>query len=129
MSAAAIYEVVKRYADAWQRADIPALQACYHPDFTLHYPGEHSLAGSHAGKTASLKILAEVGRRTNRALVKIVSVMAGEDRGAIIARERWHRESEEAFVERVLVYAVQDGQLHDCWLFDADQKTVARFLG
>lgn len=129
MSTATIFQAVKRYADAWQRGDVPALMDCYHPDFTLHYPGDHALAGTHVGKDASVKVLAEVSRRTQRRLLEIISVMAGEERGAIIARERWGGDAEAAIVERVLVYAVQDGKLRNCWLFDADQKTVARFLG
>lgn len=129
VSTATIFEVVSHYADTWRSGDVPAIMDCYHADFTLHYPGDHALAGTHPGKQASLRVLAEVSRRTNRSLVEIVSVMAGDERGAIVARERWRSETEEAIVERVLVYAVQDGKLRDCWLFDADQKTVARFLG
>lgn len=128
MDSTGISEAVTAYADAWRRGDLGAMQACYHSGFTLHYPGDHALAGTHSGKVASLKVLVEVARRTNRALVEIVSVMAGPGRGAIVARERWHNSVEEAIVERVLVYAAVDGLLHDCWLFDADQKTVARFL-
>jgi hypothetical protein len=36
---------VSRYARAWLADDRPALAACYHDDFTLHYFGRHPLAG------------------------------------------------------------------------------------
>lgn len=128
MDSEEIFRVVKGYAEAWRRGDLKAIAAAYHDDFTLHYPGAHKLAGTHSGKAASLKVLGEVSRRTGRVLTGIVSVMAGEGHGAIVARERWTRGAMTADVERVLLYTVRDGQLAECKLYDADQETVARFL-
>ena len=34
-----------------------------------------------------------------------------------------------AELERVLIYAVRDGQLSECWVYDADPALVARFVG
>ncbi len=127
-STADILSTVTRYADAWAAGNLAAIRDSYHDDFTLHYPGYHALAGTHSGKAAALAVLADVGRRTNRQLLEIVSVMAGDTRGAIVARERWQAGDTVAEVERVLVYAVRDGLLAECWLYDADQTVVAQFL-
>jgi hypothetical protein len=70
-------QAVTRYATAWLAGDRPALAACYHEDFTLHYFGSNPLAGDHSGKMAALTILAEVTRRTNRKLLGIIDIMAG----------------------------------------------------
>jgi ketosteroid isomerase-like protein len=121
-------QAVSRYAAAWLAGDRPALAACYHEDFTLHYFGSNPLAGHHKGKAASLAVLAEVTRRTNRALLGIIDVMAGPGRGALLVRERFNRDGNTAEVERLLVYAERDGLLGECWVYDQDQALVDAFL-
>lgn len=106
-----------------------AIIACYHDDFTLHYFGKNALSGDHVGKRAALGTLADFGKRTNRKFVCIVSTMAGETRGAIIARERLGTGSDAVEVERLLVYAVRDGLLSECWIYDQDQVLIDRLVG
>ena len=121
-------QAVTRYARAWLAGDRAALAACYHDDFTLHYFGRNPLAGDHRGKMASLAILAEVTRRTNRKLLGIVDIMAGPERGALLVRERFERDGNVAEFERLLVYAVRDGLLWECWVWDQDQAAVDAYL-
>jgi uncharacterized protein len=119
---------VTRYANAWLAGDRAALTACYHEDFTLHYFGRNPLAGDHRGKAASLAILAEVTRRTNRKLLGIIDIMAGPERGALLVRERFERDGKAAEFERLLVYAVRDGLLRECWVWDQDQAAIDAYL-
>ena len=121
-------QAIIRYARAWLAGDRPALAACYHDDFTLHYFGRNPLAGDHRGKAAALAILAEVTRRTNRKLLGIVDIMAGPARGALLVRERFERDGKAAEFERLLVYAVRDGLLWECWVWDQDQAAVDVYL-
>ena len=121
-------QAVSRYATAWLAGDRASLAACYHDDFTLHYFGRNPLAGDHTGKAAALGTLAEVTRRTNRRLLAIIDVMAGPERGALLVRERFERDGRAAEVERLLVYAVRDGLLGECWVYDQDQTRVDTFL-
>ena len=121
-------QAISRYATAWLAGDRASLAACYHDDFTLHYFGHNPLAGDHAGKAAALGTLAEVTRRTNRRLLAIIDVMAGPERGALLVRERFERDGRAAEVERLLVYAVRDGLLGECWVYDQDQALVDAFL-
>jgi ketosteroid isomerase-like protein len=123
-----VRETVLRYAVAWETGDRAGVVASYHDDFTLHYFGGNPLAGVHRGKRASLAILAEVTRRTNRQLLGIVDVMAGPERGALLVRERFSRDGRTAEVERLLVYSVRGGLLWHCWLYDQDQALVDSFL-
>ncbi len=129
MSAGENLKIVEAYADAWRRGDFAALIALYHDDFTLHYGGSNRLSGTHSGKDAALTALAEVSRATGRSLIEIVDVMAGAARAVIVARERFEVRGEVADVERVLVYRVAEGKLHACWVFDAEQAVVDRFIG
>jgi len=121
-------QAISRYASAWLAGDRPALAACYHDDFTLHYFGRNLLAGDHKGKAAALAVLAEVTRRTNRRLLAIIDIMAGPERGALLVRERFERDGKIAELERLLVYAVRDGLLGECWVYDQDQTLVDAFL-
>ena len=128
MSEAEIRTALDRYAAAWVRNDLAAIVACYHDDFTLHYFGHNALSGRHVGKAAALAVLADFTRRTARQLTAVKDVMAGADRGAIVARERLGP-SPGIEVERVLVYAVVDGQLRECWVYDQDQPLIDRLIG
>jgi ketosteroid isomerase-like protein len=121
-------QAIGRYAVAWLAGDRPALAACYDDDFTLHYFGRNPLAGDHKGKAAALAVLAEVTRRTNRRLLAIIDIMAGPERGALLVRERFERDGKAAELERLLVYAVRDGLLGECWVYDQDQTLVDAFL-
>ncbi len=121
-------KAVTRYATAWLAGDRVALVACYHADFTLHYFGRNPLAGDHRGKTAALTVLAEVTRRTKRKLLGINDIMAGPERGALLVRERFERDGKAAEFERLLVYAVRDGLLGECWVWDRDQAAIDAYL-
>ncbi|BCW90302.1 hypothetical protein sos41_34700 [Alphaproteobacteria bacterium SO-S41] len=129
MTAAENLKIAEAYAEAWQRGDLATLFALYHDDFTLHYGGANRLSGTHAGKDAALKALAEMSRATGRKLVEIVDIMAGAARATIVARERFEVGGEVAELERVLVYRIADGQLRECWVHDAEQAVVDRFIG
>ena len=121
-------KAVSCYARAWLAGDRATLAACYHDDFTLHYSGRNPLAGDHRGKMTVLAILAEVTRRTNRKLLDIVDIMAGPERGALLVRERFERDGKVAEFERLLVYAVRDGLLRECWVWDRDQAAIDAYL-
>jgi hypothetical protein len=54
--------------------------------------------------------------------------MAGPRRGAILARESFSRDGRTAELERLLVYAVRDGLLSECWVYDRDQAAVDAFF-
>jgi uncharacterized protein len=120
--------VIERYCSAWRAGDVPALVACYHDEFTLHYAGSNPFSGQHVGKAAALTVLAEVGRRSGRRLLSIVDCMAGLARAVIVAREAFERNGVRAELERVFVYTVKDDKLHECRAYDFDQPAVDRFL-
>ena len=125
---AGVRAAVTRYATAWLAGDRAAIAACYHDEFTLHYGGQNPLAGTHRGKAAALAALSEVARRANRKLLGVDDILAGPQRGAILARELFSRDGRTAELERLLVFAVRDGLLSECWVYDRDQVTVDSFF-
>jgi len=124
----AIRSVIERYAEAWQRRD-PAAFALYHPQFTIHWFGHNPLSGTHVGAERVQRALAELARRTNRSLVKILATLAGPERGAIIARESFGAGDTRIEIDRVLIFTVADDLLRECWVYDADPTLLDRFFG
>jgi ketosteroid isomerase-like protein len=123
-----IYAIVRRYADAWAANDLPAIVDGYHDGVVFHYFGRGPLAGTHRGKAACLGVLKQMRERTNRQLVSIEDVLAGQRFGLIVAVERIERDGASIEIERLLRYRVRDGKLAECWIYDEDQRRVDEFL-
>lgn len=123
----AIFAVVKRYADAWLQGDMKNIIDCYHDDVVFHYAGRSPLAGAHRGKQACLGVLKQVSQKTNRKLLSITDVLAGDEFGLIVAVERFGSEGDFVELERLLRYRVQDEKLCECWIYDFDQELVDRY--
>jgi ketosteroid isomerase-like protein len=115
------------YADAWRAGDITRMLDAYADDVVFHYFGETDLAGDHVGKDAAVGAMLAASTRSSRTLVEIVDVLAGDERGAIVAIERFERDGESQDVQRVLLYRVHDGLIVECWLYDGDQRMIDRF--
>jgi ketosteroid isomerase-like protein len=127
-SESAVREVVRRYADAWAANDLKTLFDCYHDEVVFHYFGGGPLAGVHQGKAACLALLKQVKEKTNRRLVSIRDVLAGEHFGVIVAVEQFERDGATHVLERLLRYSVRDGRLAECWIYDEDQRLVDQLL-
>ena len=119
--------VVRRYADAWRANDLQTIVDSYHDDVVFHYFGASPLAGTHRGKAACLTLLMQVRERTNRQLLEVSDVLVGKHRAAILARERFERDGRVLELDRLLLYAVRDGKLAECWIYDEDQRAVDEF--
>ena len=128
-SDSSLYAVVKRYADAWRANDLPTIIDSYHDEVVFHYFGRSALAGAHRGKAACLAVLKQVRERTNRKLIAIRDIMAGETFAVIIAVERFERDGKAIDIERLLKYTVRDGKLAECWIYDEDQRLVDEYWG
>jgi uncharacterized protein len=124
MSQQQIREVLRRYADAWQAGDLVQILDLYHDGFTLHYFGDSPLAGTHQGRDAATRVLAEATARSERVLVQVVDVLAGDRLGALVVVEQLGPADGAREVQRVLLYRVEAGKLRECWLFDEDQRFV-----
>jgi len=127
-AASEILAVVQRYAQAWAANDLKAIVDCYHDEVVFHYFGRSPLAGTHRGKAACLAVLKQVKERTNRRLVAIRDVLAGEHFGLIVAVEQFEHQGRPVELERQLRYVVKDGKLSECWIYDEDQRWVDEVL-
>jgi ketosteroid isomerase-like protein len=123
-----VYRVVRRYADAWAANDPKGIIDSYHDDVVFHYAGNNPLSGTHRGKPACLAVLKQVKQKTNRRLVAIRDVLAGEVFGLIIAVEAFQHHGRAVQLERLLRYTVRDDRLSECWIHDADQALIDEIL-
>jgi uncharacterized protein len=122
-----IFAVLRRYADLWLQGDMKGIIDCYHDEVVFHYAGRSPLAGAHRGKQACLAVLKQVGQKTNRELLSIRDVLAGDEFGLIVAVERFGFEGDFVELERLLRYRVLDRKLSECWVYDLDQELVDRY--
>jgi uncharacterized protein len=123
-----IYAVMRRYADAWAANDGKAIVDCYHDDIVFYYFGRNPLAGTHRGKAACLAVLKQVREKTQRRLLHVLDVSAGDAFGFVVARERFERDSRIDEVVRVLRYTVRDNKIAECWVYDQDQELIDSYL-
>jgi uncharacterized protein len=123
-----IRSVLERYVSAWQRNDLGAVVAAYHPDFTIHYFGHNSLTGIHTGKPAALQALGEFSKRTQRRLIAVVDIMAGRDLGSVIVRESFNGGNGAIEVERLLVFRIEKGLLRECWVYDQNPAAIDQIV-
>lgn len=118
---------MQRYAVAWSASDLETIIDCYHDEIVFHYFGESPLAGTHRGKAACLAVLKQVQEKTNRQLVSIKDVLAGERFGMIVAVERFERDGSSVAIDRILRYRVADGKLVECWVYDESRRLVDEY--
>lgn len=118
---------LQAFAEAWKAGDIARVIDTYSNDFVLHYFGETDLAGTYEGKEASVGAMMAVSGRAKRTLIDIVDVLAGDEMGAVVVRERLSKGTDESDVQRVILYRVADNKIIESWLHDQDQRLVDRF--
>jgi uncharacterized protein len=82
----------------------------------------------HRGKAECLAVLKLVKLKTNRQLLEIKDVTAGQNFGAIIATERFEYHGKSVELERILRYRVSDDKLVECWIHDQDQELINEIL-
>ena len=65
--------------------------------------------------------------KTNRQLVAITDVLAGERFGMIVAVEKFERDGSSVEIDRILRYRVADGKLAECWVYDQNQRLIDEY--
>jgi uncharacterized protein len=118
---------LQAFAEAWKAGDIARVIDTYSNDVVFHYFGETDLAGTYEGKEASVGAMMAMAGRAKRTLIDIVDVLAGDEMGAVVVRERFSKGTDESDVQRVILYRVADNKIIEAWLHDQDQRLVDRF--
>ena len=121
-------EVMGRYLAAMQAGDREAAFAFYADDLVAHVPGRSALAGELRGRDAFVGYIQAVLARVEHADVDLVEMLVGEERVALLVRERLAGPDGEVEIGRANVYRVRDGRITEIWIYEADQYAVDDLL-
>ena len=121
-------ELIRRYFDA-VRTDHSQTAALYAPDATLHYVGRHILGGVYHGPQEILDLFGrsrEAFRGTQR--LELHDVVAGDRHAVALLKGSAERDGKHVEWQRVVVFHVQDGLIHEQWIHDSDQHVIEEAL-
>ena len=106
-----------RYLDAARSGDWETGFGFFADDVVLHVPGRSDLAG-------------ELARAHHAKVeVELVEMLIGEERVALIVKERFPRDEGVVEIRRANVYRVRAGKIDEVWIFEANQYEVDEFFG
>jgi ketosteroid isomerase-like protein len=126
MSAA---DVMRRYLAAMQAGERETAFAFYADELVAHVPGRSALAGELHGRDAFVAYIRDVVARFERVEVELIDMLVGEERVALLLRERLGGPDGDAEIRRANVYRVRDGRIVEIWIFEHDQYAVDELLG
>ena len=121
-------ELIRRYFDA-VRTDHSQTAALYAPDATLHYIGRHILGGVYHGPQEILDLFGrsrEAFRGTQR--LELHDVVAGDRHAVALLKGSAERDGKHLEWQRVVVFHVRDGLIHEQWIHDSDQHVIEQAL-
>jgi ketosteroid isomerase-like protein len=121
-------ELIKRYFDA-DRTDHSRTAALYAPDATLYYIGRHVLAGVYHGPQEILDLFSrsrEAFHGTQR--LELHDVVANDEHAIALLKGSAERNGKHLEWQRVVVFHVRGGLIHEQWIHDSDQHVVEEAL-
>jgi uncharacterized protein len=121
-------DVMRRYLGAIESGDRETAFGFYAHDLVAHVPGRSELAGELHGRDAFVGYIRAVLARVDRVEVELVEMLVGEERIALLVRERLAGAGSEVEIRRANVYRVRDGKIAEIWIYEADQYAVDEFL-
>jgi uncharacterized protein len=108
----------RRTADAFRAGDLHMVETLIAPDVAWHVPGEHSMAGTIAGRDAVLRWLAQL-RDLGFWLVEH-DVFASDDHVCAISTMGAHRGSMDVQTRVVSIFRYHDGRQIERWFYPDD---------
>jgi ketosteroid isomerase-like protein len=126
MSAA---DVMHRYLAAMQAGDRETAFGFYAEDLVAHVPGRSAFAGDLRGREAFIGYIRGVVARFERVEVDLIDMLVGDERVALLLRERLGGPDGDVEIRRANVYRVRDGRIVEVWIFEHDQYAVDELLG
>jgi ketosteroid isomerase-like protein len=121
-------DVMGRYLAAMESGDRETAFGFYADDLVAHVPGRSALAGELRGRDAFVAYIRAVVARVEHVDVELVEMLVGEERIALLVRERLAGARGGVEIRRANVYRVRDGQIAEIWIYEADQYAVDEFL-
>jgi uncharacterized protein len=123
-------DVMRRYLAAMRGGDRETGYGFYAEDVVFHIPGRSRFAGTHRGREAAVRYIEGAIALSHRGNVELelVEMLAGEERVALIVRERFDRDDGVVEIRRCNVYRLRGEEIVEVWIFEADQYEVDALL-
>jgi len=123
-------ELMTDYLDAAKRGDWDTAFGFFAEDIVIHIPGRSRFAGDRQGRDAAVDYIETVRDRyrDGRIELEVIDMLASEERVALLVRERFHGDGPTVEIRRANVYRVENGQIVEVSIFEADQYLVDEAL-
>ena len=123
-------ELMTDYLDAAKRGDWDTAFGFFAEDIVIHIPGRSRFAGDRQGRDAAVDYIETVRDRyrDGRIELEVIDMLASEERVALLVRERFHGDGPTVEIRRANVYRVENGQIVEVSIFEADQYLIDEVL-
>ncbi|MCX6340504.1 MAG: nuclear transport factor 2 family protein [Candidatus Aureabacteria bacterium] len=122
--------MMKKYEDAWLRGNSEEAESFYAGDVVLHHFGRNPLAGDYRGKAEVHGYIEKLMEVTDKAeTLETIDVLVDDNYAVGIIRVRFERAGKKPLEgQRVTVFKLAGGKIHDIWVRDEDQYAVDEFF-
>ena len=109
--------VVRRGYEAFNAADINALNEMFDESAVWHAPGRSSLAGDYEGREATFAYLGRLGQETGGTFrAELRHLLADDDDYVVgVQRSRAERQGKNLDVANCIVFQLKDGRVVEIW--------------
>jgi ketosteroid isomerase-like protein len=118
------------YLAAARRDDWATAFGYFADDIVMRVPGRSALAGERRGKDAAAEYIQTVRERYRDGWIELelIDMLSGDERVALLVRERFHGDGPPVEIRRANVYRVRDDAIVEITIFEADQYAVDELL-
>ena len=106
--------IVRRGYEAFNKADMKALNEIFHKDASWHTPGKSPIAGDNVGRDAAFTQFGHYGNDIQGTFKAVLKSVAATDDGLVIGihRNTAKMNGKELDVDCCLVFEIKDGQIY-----------------
>jgi ketosteroid isomerase-like protein len=123
-------ELMTDYLGAARRGDWETAFGYFAEDMHIRIPGRSAWAGERRGKELAVGYIQSVRDRyrNGRIELELIDMLAGDERVALLVRERFHGDGPPVEIRRANVYTVRNDEIVEISIFEGDQYAVDELL-
>jgi uncharacterized protein len=123
-------ELMTDYLAAARRGDWDAAFGHFAEDMRIRIPGRSAWAGERRGRQAAIDYIQTVRDRyrNGRIELELIDMLAGDERVALLVKERFLGDGPAVEIRRANVYTVGDDEIVELSIFEGDQYAVDELL-
>jgi ketosteroid isomerase-like protein len=122
-------ELLRRATDALNAGDIEAFLGMHTDDIVLHVTGRNALSGEFKGKAeVASSLQQQVGMLDSPPEFELHDVLATDEHGVVLGRQRATRGGKTLEVDSVVVVHVRDGRFSEVWVTSNDPYAEDEFF-